>query len=175
MVNALTTKTVGGLLDLANRALAGEALPAGVTLSMIAEAVDLINNAFDGCRLFIGYFATPKSCSQPNGTMQTKTEDVLTIAPKNSTDEITVNASPNPFSDQVRFEIKSAISGEGTIDIYNTLGARIANVYQGYISAGTTYHKYSVPPNQRVNLIYVLRIGKTQISGKLLNLSKSTF
>ncbi len=51
--DALTTKNVAGLFALANSALCGNALPAGVTYTDITNAVDCINNAFDGCRSFI--------------------------------------------------------------------------------------------------------------------------
>jgi hypothetical protein len=45
-------QTVGGLLELANRALAG--LPTGgASISAINGAVDAINNGFDGCRLMV--------------------------------------------------------------------------------------------------------------------------
>ncbi len=44
--------TVGGLLELANRALAAQATP-GATLSEINGAVDAINRGFDECRMLI--------------------------------------------------------------------------------------------------------------------------
>jgi hypothetical protein len=49
---ALTDATVAGLLELANRALAG--LPTGVaSLAEIKDAVEAVNEAFDGCRLLV--------------------------------------------------------------------------------------------------------------------------
>ena len=55
-------KTVKQLFDMANDALGGKPLPAGVTLSSLANAVDVINNAFDGCRISMGYNQTPLKC-----------------------------------------------------------------------------------------------------------------
>jgi hypothetical protein len=61
--------TVQELYDMANMALGGGALPQGVTLSAIASAVDLINNAFDECKIPMGYDQTPLPCdtSDPQG------------------------------------------------------------------------------------------------------------
>jgi hypothetical protein len=55
--------TVDELFAMANAALAGETLPGGVTLSAIASAVDMVNNAFDGCRIAMGYDVEPLVCS----------------------------------------------------------------------------------------------------------------
>jgi hypothetical protein len=62
VVGLLPTPTVQGLFDMANKALGGGVLPAGVTLSNLASAVDLINNAFDECRISMGYNQTPLTC-----------------------------------------------------------------------------------------------------------------
>ncbi|MCX7993888.1 MAG: HYR domain-containing protein, partial [Fimbriimonadales bacterium] len=45
-------RTVGGLLELANRALAGHPT-GGASLSDINSAVDALNRAFDGCKLMV--------------------------------------------------------------------------------------------------------------------------
>ena len=62
VVDLLPNKTVQGLYDMANKALGGEVLPAGISLSNLASAVDLINNAFDGCRISMGYEQKPLGC-----------------------------------------------------------------------------------------------------------------
>jgi hypothetical protein len=45
--------TVGGLLDLANTALSGNALPSGITISDVNNAVDAINRGFDQFRFVV--------------------------------------------------------------------------------------------------------------------------
>ena len=55
--------TVQELYAMANTALGGGTLPDGVTLSGLASAVDMVNNAFDGCRIFMGYGVERKVCS----------------------------------------------------------------------------------------------------------------
>jgi hypothetical protein len=53
VINALPSGTVSDLLALANRALAGQSLPQGVSLSDINSAVDAINTGFDQCRMLV--------------------------------------------------------------------------------------------------------------------------
>ena len=53
--------TVQGLFALANQALGGGSTN-GVSLNTIADVVDKINNAFDGCRIPMGYGIEPLDC-----------------------------------------------------------------------------------------------------------------
>jgi hypothetical protein len=81
-----------------------------------------------------------------------------------------VLAAPNPFTDRVRFTLESGVSGLGSLEIYNTMGQRIATVYQGYVEAGKVLVKeYIVPESRRANLIYEFRVGDQKTTGKLLN------
>jgi len=54
--------TVQELFTAANQALADGTLPMGVTMSTLANAVDMVNNAFDGCRIAIGYGVERLEC-----------------------------------------------------------------------------------------------------------------
>ena len=81
-----------------------------------------------------------------------------------------VLAAPNPFTDKVRFTLQSEVSGQGSLEIYNTVGQKIATVYQGHVEAGRVLNKeYLVPVSQRQNLIYIFRVGEQKTTGKLLN------
>jgi hypothetical protein len=81
-----------------------------------------------------------------------------------------VLAAPNPFTDKVRFTLQSEVSGQGSLEIYNTVGQKIATVYQGFVEAGKQLVKeYHVPVSQRANLIYEFRVGSQKTTGKLLN------
>jgi hypothetical protein len=51
--------TVQALFDAANKALGEGKLPPDATMSTLAYAVDMVNNAFDGCRIAIGYGVEP--------------------------------------------------------------------------------------------------------------------
>jgi hypothetical protein len=80
-----------------------------------------------------------------------------------------VKSLPNPYTDKVRFNLVSGISGLATLELHNVLGQKVAVVYQGYIKAGTEFSKeYFVPYKDRGTLIYTFRVGDQKISGKLL-------
>jgi hypothetical protein len=81
-----------------------------------------------------------------------------------------VLAAPNPFTDKVRFTLQSDVSGQGSLEIYNTMGQKIHTVYQGHVEAGQTLVKeYNVPLSQRQSLIYIFKVGDQKTTGKLLN------
>jgi hypothetical protein len=168
LVNNLPTKTVGGLFELASSALGGGQLPAGVTLNMIAEAVDAINNLFDECRLFAGYSTSPISCSSTTFSNENRSEN---ITERIAVEKLQVMASPNPYNDNVRFTIESPVSGQGSLEVFNLVGQKVQTVYQGYITAGAAQTvEYKVPVANRTTLIYVLTVGGQRVTGKLLNI-----
>jgi hypothetical protein len=82
----------------------------------------------------------------------------------------TVVAAPNPFNDRIHFSIKSPVSGQGTLEVYDMLGQKVRTIYQGSIQKGVQSFEYVVPGAQRANLIYIFRVGTYKVSGKLLNL-----
>jgi hypothetical protein len=45
-------------------------------------------------------------------------------------------------------------------------------VYQGTITKGTQNFELRIPTKQQANLIYVLRVGDQQLTGKILQLNK---
>ena len=81
-----------------------------------------------------------------------------------------VLAAPNPFNDRVKFTMESGVSGQGSLEIFNTLGQRVSVVFQGYVEAGKPQTKeLSVPSVQRGMLIYVFRVGNERVTGKLIS------
>ena len=83
----------------------------------------------------------------------------------------TVKAAPNPFTDKIRFSLVSAVSGNGSLELYNTLGQRVGTVYSGFVQAGVELRKeYQVPTGNRSSLIYVFKVGCQQVTGKLVGL-----
>ena len=78
---------------------------------------------------------------------------------------VTVKATPNPFSNQVRFTITNPEAGSGTLDIYNMAGQKIKTVYDGHIPAGASYFDLNLATRQVANLVYVLRIGDKKMTG----------
>ena len=178
LFNALTTKNVSGLYALANSALCGNALPAGVTYSDITNAVDCINNAFDECRSFTAWVSgaqpNPASfCTLPSST--TPCPAVTRVSAQVPTQEVVglnVSAYPNPFKDKVNFVINSTVTGQATLEVYNMLGQKIQTVYNGTVVASKAQVvEYKVSSkNLNGGLIYIFKQGGRQVTGKLLNL-----
>jgi hypothetical protein len=84
-----------------------------------------------------------------------------------------VTAAPNPFNDRIRFTLKSDVSGQGTLELYNTLGQKVKTVFQGQVKAGQVQTiEYAVPSAQRTNLIYLFRVGDQTATGKLVGLKQ---
>jgi hypothetical protein len=92
--------------------------------------------------------------------------------PSASHSDIQVQAFPNPFRDQVRFEVNSPVSGKGSLDVYNSLGQKIKTVFQGNIIKGNQSFQLKLTQHQVSNLVYVLRVGGQQVSGKILQVNQ---
>ena len=83
----------------------------------------------------------------------------------------TVHASPNPFSDRIRFVLNSGVSGRGSLELFNMTGQKLKTVFEGSIEAGKTrLVEYNVPYSQRSNVLFVFKVGDQKISGKLIGL-----
>jgi len=162
--------TVADLLNLANDVLGGVKTPGvgGVpSYSAINDAVTAINEGFDECRTFFGNCTPGVTTLKPNGNSGNQ----VTQAVGNKAESIAVTPYPNPFSENVRFQIKSDISGRGTLEVYDMNGAKLQVVYSGYIYSGKPQViEYKVPVLYRTNLMYVLRVGGKVVTGKLINI-----
>lgn len=128
------------------------------------QGYSLISITSDGCKSNAnecGTFAPPAPLK--SNPINSKVELVK--------EKSTVIASPNPYNDNIRFTVKSPITGKGTLELYNMLGQQVKMVYQGNFEKDIEQtFEYQVPANQRTNLIYQFRIGNEKISGKLLGL-----
>lgn len=166
VVNAITPnangdRTVAGLIELANRALANAdgviGSENGVSLSSINNAVHLINTAFDGCKIFVGWDILP--CSRRTASKMSPSKN-----------EISITAHPNPFIDHVSFEITSDVSGNASLEIFNVLGQRVYAEFNKYIESGLP-HTIELDANKLSGtLIYVLTIDGEKVTGKLVKM-----
>ncbi len=160
------TATVSGLLGLANAVLGGALTPGAnsggcivPSYSAINSAVDAINNAFDECKNYNGYGVCTTSLKISNPEV---TEEVLPSSLK-------VNVAPNPYHDYITFNIESNISGQGVLEVYNLLGQKVKTVFEGKMNAGKGQNiRFSIPEQNRANLIYRLRVGDKTTTGKVL-------
>ncbi|MDQ3277162.1 MAG: T9SS type A sorting domain-containing protein, partial [Bacteroidota bacterium] len=167
--NGTTTATVSDLLNLANDVLGGTktAGAGGVpSLSAINAAIDAINNIFDGCKNFIGYYST---C--PYSTMLTTS--VRGEEPLGTLNALKVSTYPNPFRDKVRFVIESPVSGRVSLEVYNMLGQKVHTVFQGHVTGGISQVvEYNVSLLRQGNLMYTLIMNGERVTGKLLYLKQ---
>jgi len=167
--------TVADLLQLANDVLGGSKIPGvnGVpSYADVNEAVDCINKSFDEGRRFLNYFETKQICELlfPAPALPTTSATTLLVSayaePMNA---LTVSAYPNPFSDNINFEIETKQSGHGVLEVYNVTGQKIKTVFNGNMSAGRQRVSMKVPAQQTSVLFYVFRMGDQKVTGKLLH------
>lgn len=83
-------------------------------------------------------------------------------------DHFGVKAFPNPFNDKINFVLTTAESGNVSLEIYNMLGQNVKTVYRGFVKQGTQNFEVSIPASHRSTLIYVVKAGNKQLTGKLL-------
>ena len=109
------------------------------------------------------------SCQQAPVTQQSRvTPQEITL---NGEPKTSVLAAPNPFNDRIRFTLKSGVSGQGSLELFNLLGQKVKTVFRGYVKANELQTiEYAVPYAQRTNMIYLFRVGGEHTSGKLVGL-----
>ncbi len=120
--------TVEGLFKLANDVLGGVSVP--VNCTDVATAVDVFNNAFDGCRIQTGSIPFNEGSSLiVNNSLHTS--DIISGQPTIETvNEVQIKAYPNPFSNKVNFRFVSPVKSKATLEIYNISGQRIALLFR---------------------------------------------
>ncbi len=162
--------TVEGLFKLANDVLGGVSVP--VNCTDVATAVDVFNNAFDGCRIQTGSIPFNEGSSLiVNNSLHTS--DIIRGQPTIETvNEVQIKAYPNPFSNKVNFRFVSPVKSKATLEIYNISGQRIALLFSGMVDGGiprtVQYTRGGTVAN--TTLVYKLTIGDKVIHGKVQTL-----
>jgi len=125
VINAITedvnhNKTIAGLLDLANRALANvdkvKGSEGGVSLSDIAGAVAAVNEVFDECAIFVGWDI------QPCPAAPTLDLATVTTAKISSVETTSFDAYPVPFKDQLTIKYNFDYKSDVKIEVFNSKG-----------------------------------------------------
>ena len=84
-----------------------------------------------------------------------------------------VNATPNPFTDRIRFNLVSSVSGIGSLELFNVMGQKVATVFEGSLLAGREiYKEYNVGSGMSRTLIYVFKVGGQSVTGKLISMKQ---
>jgi hypothetical protein len=122
--------TVQGVFNLANQALGGGSTN-GLSLSQIAGMADLINNAFDECRIPVGYGIAPLVCPVLVTTtdLAAKTADVASFT-----------AYPVPFKDQLTIQYDFDYVSNVLIEVFNAQNELVFSTAdtKGYLNKKVT-------------------------------------
>lgn len=132
------------------------------TCSSLNDALNIANNnEFNGnCSALGSPGATPKLLK-----IASSDKDLLV-------NKLNVIAAPNPFNSRVKFFISSPESGHVHLDVLNMLGQRIATVYDGNVQANNIQEvEFNAPASAPQNMMYLLRMGNKQVTGKLLRVN----
>jgi len=128
--------------------------------------------AFHDGRRFLNYYETQQGCELLTRTSEIETTATNTttsiMAEREAGNIVTVTAFPNPFSDNISFEIEAKQTGKALLEVYTMTGQKIKTVYNGNINPGRQRFTMTVPVQQRAMLFYVFRMGDQKVTGKLL-------
>jgi hypothetical protein len=93
----------------------------------------------------------------------------FTPATRLSVTDVYVNAYPNPYNNQINFNVISPVSGHASLEIYDIVGRKLKVLFYGNLIANMGHSvKYNVSTLHHVPLIYKFTAaGKTKV-GKLI-------
>jgi len=149
--------TVAGLLQLANDALGGVNV-SPLTLSQIQDAVDNINNAFDGCKILAGYVQSSGGSGR-----------VLTSNSISSQPALIVTAFPNPYKENFSLKINSPVTGQASISFYTMDGVKIGEMKRDVVEKTDVWVPYNVPAVYRTSIVYAVTVGSYNARGIVLS------
>ena len=70
---------------------------------------------------------------------------------------------------EITFKIRSAVSGHGTLELYDFMGTKLAVLFNGNLEMNTDkIISYRLPANNKKTLVYRFTTGDKKTSGKLL-------
>jgi hypothetical protein len=170
VVNAIVgPKTVANLFALANNALANTdgiiGSENGVSLGAISETVGAINEAFDECRIFIGWDVAPCPPTDPDAFVEART-----YAPSLFDKELAVTAFPNPYEESFSLKINSPVSGNALVEFYTFDGRKITESRKSVLANSDAIVQFNVPPSvYRSRIVYVVTIDKYTQRGIVLS------
>src|SRR5688572_4161963 len=133
--------TVDGLFLLANDVLGG--VVTNISASSVQEAVDVINNAFDECRVLVGTISFNGQLTKDGGLIvkgiDAKKEDA------GVTNNLQVVAYPNPYKNHFQLLILSPVTGRTKIEFFTMNGQKIYEIDKPVIANSHTVVPYSGP------------------------------
>ena len=169
VVNAIVgPKTVAGLFDLANRALANTdnvvGTENGVSITAIADAAAAINEVFDECKIFIGWNVAPCPATDPTPGSRVITSNSTANQPS-----LIVTAFPNPYEENFSLKINSPVTGEAMISFYTMDGVKIGELKRDVVASKDVWVPYNVPAVYRTRIVYHVSVSGHNAKGVVLS------
>lgn len=162
--------SVSGLLELANRALAGQPT-GGASLDDINMAVDNVNEAFDECS-FVVYCGSIRPLKL--GESGAGLPEVMSVEEPQGlipTDFFLGQAYPNPFNGATTIDYGLPQDAHVNIDIFDILGRRVTTLVNEDQQAG--YHQVTWNSGNAPSGVYFYRINAGEfVSAKKVLLMK---
>lgn len=153
-------------------------LPANVSYKDVAKTLKAINEAFDRGRFFVKFDQCRKGDNDDDDDDRKKRSAAMTMigaqeemgaSSNGESVNVAVGAFPNPYNDKISFRLTAKQTAKSSLVIYNMLGQKVANLFEGEMQANaTTSIEYNVPAAQRKNLVFVFRNGTYSTTGKLI-------
>jgi len=125
-----------------------------------------------GC-ISSGVLCDASNCSQSGArSITTTTTEDQTQTLASNLRQLNIKAFPNPFSDRVKFLVTASEAGNGSLEVFNSLGQKVRTVFRGYIMSGANTFEVNLPAGRSAQLFYVLHVGDKKVTGKLLQLNR---
>jgi hypothetical protein len=154
--------TVDGLFQLANDVLGG--VVTSLSASAVNEAVDIINNAFDECRVLVGTIPY-------NDQSLRKTNELLVNAIESEegpeSNGLKVVAYPNPYKNHFQLFITSPVSGMANIEFFTLNGQKVYEMNKRVVANANNAITYT-GPLRFATLIYKVTVEKNIATGVVL-------
>jgi hypothetical protein len=158
VLSALTAnglpQTVAGLIELANRGIAGQSV--GVNVNQLSDACAAINQAFDECK-------TVSQCSAASqGTIGIVETEQTLDQPAALPGEFSLHENyPNPFNPTTKISFDIPAQSMVRLSVFNILGQEVATLVNGVVDAGFQSVEWSATSNMGTVLpsgLYMYRI-----------------
>ena len=154
--------TVNGLFALANDVLGG--VVTSLSASTVNEAVDVINNAFDECRVLVGTIPYTDQSLLKSDQLIVQTPEVKVI---DETNALKVMAYPNPYKNHFQLLITSQVSGIANIEFFTLNGQKIHEINKPVAANSPTVIPYT-GPLRFATLVYKITVGKSIVTRLVL-------
>ena len=152
--------TIDGLFALANDVLGG--VVTNINATDVNQAVDVINNAFDQCRILVGTI--------PFNTNLLKNVEWIVESPKtkvkeaSATNALKVVAYPNPYKNYFQLQVTSPVTGMANIEFFTINGQKVHEINKPVVANVTAIIPYT-GPLRFATLAYKVTIGKNIETG----------